>query len=178
MWDIYNDDESFQRIARGRGYHDAKLLAKVLYGKQAKQNLNQNEKLEAKSSNTKKLNVHFCQNVGKLVLDSAMLSEEEHENDFDFMWRTQDYSFQTIKINEDFNRDEDRDGYRIYVYTTKLELHQLRMIKEKYLVFLVTFCRKQTACVNVDFYKKKKSYKIRNKLLLLVHIRQMNMFFP
>ena len=103
MWDIYNDDESFQRIARGRGYHDAKLLAKVLYGKQAKRNLNQNEKLEAKSSNTKKLNVHFCQNVGKLVLDSAMLSEEEHENDFDFMWRTQDYSFQTIKIIERAN---------------------------------------------------------------------------
>ena len=32
MWDLYNDDDSFQRLARGRGFHDANLLAKVLYG--------------------------------------------------------------------------------------------------------------------------------------------------
>ena len=32
MWDLYDDDESFQRLARGRGFHDANLLAKVLYG--------------------------------------------------------------------------------------------------------------------------------------------------
>merc|ERR1712233_176807 len=92
------------------------LLAKVLYGKQAKQNLNQDEKLETKSGNTKKLNVHFCHNVGKMVLDSTILSEEERENEFDFMWRTQDYSFQAIKINEDFNRDEDGVKTDVFVF--------------------------------------------------------------
>ena len=34
MRELYNDDESFQRMARGRGTHDAMFLANVLYGKQ------------------------------------------------------------------------------------------------------------------------------------------------
>ena len=34
MWELYDDDESFQRMARGRGTHDAMFLANVLYGKQ------------------------------------------------------------------------------------------------------------------------------------------------
>ena len=59
MWELYEDDESFQRMGKGKGAkchekgHDAKLLAKVLYGKKVPQisenairekHVNQNEK--------------------------------------------------------------------------------------------------------------------------------------
>ena len=37
-WEMYVDDESFQDLAEGKVFHDAKLLARVLYGEKASEN--------------------------------------------------------------------------------------------------------------------------------------------
>ena len=100
MWDLYDDDESFQRLARGRGFHDAALLARVLYGKQAR--LQQEAGLAAgkvreAAAGNKKLSVQFRREAGLLTLDATILREDEKEADFDYLWRTRDYSFQPVK---------------------------------------------------------------------------------
>ena len=63
MWELYADDESFQRMARGRGVHDAKLLAKVLYGnkvvKQSKNNKKEATKVESDKNNKKNKQIQF-----------------------------------------------------------------------------------------------------------------------
>ena len=98
MWDLYNDDECFQRLARGRGFHDADLLAKVLYGKQIKKKDNDKEKNKIKEDKCEKHHVQFRSEVGKMKLDSSILRDDEDEDNFDYLWRSQDYSFQPVKI--------------------------------------------------------------------------------
>ena len=91
MWDLYDDDESFQRLARGRGFHDADLLAKVLYGKKAKkesQNEKENHKMKPKTKNVK-----FSEGQGRLTIDSEFKAKNEDEADFDYLWRCPDYSY-------------------------------------------------------------------------------------
>jgi len=110
MWDLYDDDESFQRLARGRGFHDANLLAKVLYGTNGRQS-NYNERKNCESSEkivkNKKCSVKFQNDIGKFKLDGNILNEDEDKNDFDFLWRTKDYSFQPIKNNADYIKNEE-----------------------------------------------------------------------
>ena len=103
MWDLYNDDECFQRLARGRGFHDADLLAKVLYGKQIKKKVDHADQEEKKTLKDRKVdkpdkhNVQFRNTIGKMKLDSTILSGDEKEDHFDYLWRSQDYSFQPVK---------------------------------------------------------------------------------
>ena len=97
MWDLYNDDECFQRLARGRGFHDADLLAKVLYGKQIKKKEDYEEKKKIKEEKCAKHHVQFRNELGKMRLDSTILSEDENEDNFNYLWRSQDYSFQPVK---------------------------------------------------------------------------------
>ena len=96
MWDLYDDDESFQRLARGRGFHDANLLAKVLYGKKAIVKQNENEENNKSKSKTK--NVKFRKEEGKFTFDSEL--QDPHEcldlDNFDYLWRSQDYSFKGV----------------------------------------------------------------------------------
>ena len=109
-WDLYNDDESFQRLARGRGFHDANLLAKVLYGdgKQGKYNkVEENCDINEKIVKDKKCSVQFRNEIGVFQLDAKLLNEDENENDFDFLWRTKDYSFQPVKDISDFVKNAD-----------------------------------------------------------------------
>jgi len=47
MWDIYDDDDSFEKMAKAKVMHDARLLAKVLYGK-GKTNTAQAQTTESK----------------------------------------------------------------------------------------------------------------------------------
>ena len=101
MWDLYNDDECFQRLARGRGFHDADLLAKVLYGKQIKKKEENQEDKQIKEEKCKKFvkhNVQFQVEMGKMKLDSTILGEDEKEDNFEYLRRSQDYSFQPVKI--------------------------------------------------------------------------------
>ena len=93
MWDIYNDDDSFQRLARGRGFHDAELLAKVLYG--MKQCKIQDSKRPAQQP--KHLKVHFRQEKGSLSFDNSLNVEDCKDQEFEYLWRNKDYSFQPIK---------------------------------------------------------------------------------
>ena len=86
MWELYEDDESFQRMAKGKGAkghgkgHDAKLLAKVLYGKKVSQisekavtdkQVNQDEKKKVAE------HVQFKQTEGKFIIDSTLMKEEQ-----------------------------------------------------------------------------------------------------
>ena len=91
MWDLYDDDQSFQRLARGRGFHDANLLAKVLYGKKAL--VKENEKEENNKSKSKSKNVKFLREEGKLTIDSDWDDPGERSDEFDYLWRSQDYSY-------------------------------------------------------------------------------------
>ena len=91
MWDLYDDDESFQRLARGRGFHDANLLAKVLYGKKAIVKQNENEENNKSKSKTK--NVKFRKEEGKFTIDSELQDPSECSDEFDYLWRSQDYSY-------------------------------------------------------------------------------------
>ena len=92
MWDLYNDDESFQRLARGRGHHDANLLAKVLYGKKALVQENENEENNGKSKSKSK-NVKFRTDEGELRIDPELQDPSECSDDFDYLWRSQDYTY-------------------------------------------------------------------------------------
>ena len=94
MWDLYDDDESFQRLARGRGFHDANLLAKVLYGKKAIVKQNENEENNKSKSKTK--NVKFRKEEGKFTFDSELQDPHECLDKFDYLWRSQDYSFKGV----------------------------------------------------------------------------------
>ena len=91
MWDLYDDDESFQRLARGRGFHDANLLAKVLYGKKAL--VKENEIEENNSSKSKSKNVKFGKEEGKFTIDSELQDPSEGSEEFDYLWRSQDYTY-------------------------------------------------------------------------------------
>ena len=91
MWDLYDDDESFQRLARGRGFHDANLLAKVLYGKQALVKENENEENNKRQSKSK--NVKFLKDEGKFTIDSEFQDPSESSEEFDYLWRAQDYTY-------------------------------------------------------------------------------------
>ena len=93
MWDLYDDDESFQRLARGKGFHDANLLAKVLYGKKAIVKQNENEENNKSKSKTK--NVKFRREEGKFTFDSELQDSNDIDN-FDYLWRSQDYSFKVV----------------------------------------------------------------------------------
>ena len=110
MWELYDDDESFQRMAKGKGAkghgkgHDAKLLAKVLYGKTVSQisekairdkQGNQDEKKKVAE------HVQFKQTEGKFIIDSTLMKEEEEEES-EYMSRSKDYTFQPVKTTLDF----------------------------------------------------------------------------
>ena len=104
MWDMYNDDDSFQRLARGRGFHDGQLLAKVLYGKQVKQQnkIEEENKKHKTVMKNKHLKVNFNHEPGDLALDQSLGSKEENCDDFEYLWRTRDYSFHRVKNCSDF----------------------------------------------------------------------------
>ena len=91
MWDLYDDDESFQSLARARGFHDASLLAKVLYGEKALVKENGNE--ENNKSKSKSKNVKFRKEEGKFMIDSEFQDPSECTDEFDYLWRSQDYSY-------------------------------------------------------------------------------------
>ena len=91
MWDLYDDDESFQRLARGRGFHDARLLAKVLYGKKATVRENENEENNKSKSKTK--NVKFRKDEGNFTIDLEFQEPSQCSDEFDYLWRSQDYSY-------------------------------------------------------------------------------------
>ena len=110
MWELYEDDESFQRMAKGKGAkghgkgHDAKLLAKVLYGKKVSQisekaitdkQVNQDEKKKVAE------HVQFKQTEGKFIINSTLMKEEEEEES-EYMSRSKDYTFQPVKTALDF----------------------------------------------------------------------------
>ena len=97
MWDLYDDDESFQRLARGRGFHDANLLAKVLYGKNAL--VKEKEIEENNNSKSKSKNVKFRKEEGKFTIDSELQDPSECTDEFDYLWRSQDW---TTALREGF----------------------------------------------------------------------------
>ena len=107
MWELYSDDDSFQRMARGRGFHDAAFLANVLYGKNAKLAKHPPEYNEPKRKNEEKSKVSFQTEVGTFRIDQSLLDAEEDkqlqkENDFEYLWRAKDYSFLPVRRSEDF----------------------------------------------------------------------------
>merc|ERR1719481_1228396 len=116
MWELYADDESFQRMARGRGVHDAKLLAKVLYGnkvvKQSNNKTKEATKVESDKNNKKNKQIQFQEGEGRFVIDSSLLSEDEDGEGTEFMARTKDYTFQPVKTSQDFVKLEDSTGVR------------------------------------------------------------------
>ena len=89
MWELYADDESFQRMARGRGVHDAKLLAKVLYGnkvvKRNKNEIKEATKVESDKNNKNNKQIKFQEGEGRFVIDSSLLSEDEDGEGTEFM---------------------------------------------------------------------------------------------
>ena len=118
MWDLYNDDESFQRLARGRGFHDANLLAKVLYGKKAEA-LNAQDDNETKNKMLhKKCHVTFNSEVGNCKIDNTF--SEPSDTSFDYLWRTKDYSFQKVKDIRDYSSPEDGVKTDVILFDRKI----------------------------------------------------------
>ena len=96
MWDLYDDDESFQRLARGKGHHDANLLAKVLYGKKALVQENKNSFINEENKRKIKSNrktVKFRKDEGKFTIDPELQDASDCSTEFDYLWRSQDYSY-------------------------------------------------------------------------------------
>ena len=103
MWDCYENDESFQLMARGKLYHDAKLLAKVLYGKAASRTkTKESSSLKEKKAERTKDKISFSCEPGTFSVDSSLVEESEETN---YVSRTTDYSFQPVKTPLDFNSD-------------------------------------------------------------------------
>ena len=105
MWELYEDDESFQRMAKGKGAkghgkgHDAKFLEKVLYGRKMSKiieisitnnHVNQDEKKKVSE------HVQFKQTEGTFIIDSTLLKEDD-EGESEYMSRSKDYTFQPVK---------------------------------------------------------------------------------
>ena len=117
MWDLYADDESFQRIARGKGFHDAKLLAKVLYGKKGAEKEKEMEKKEIEVAERKKVrDVRFKENPGKFEIDPKLIADEEDSEDAIFVSRTKDYTFKPVKSVDEFVAAEESFGAETDVY--------------------------------------------------------------
>ena len=85
MWELYDDDESFQRMARGRGVHDAKLLARVLYGKKTAKKSEKSIKVpteENKNKGDRKgKHIQFKEVEGRFLIDSSLMSEDDEDDD-------------------------------------------------------------------------------------------------
>ena len=115
MWELYDDDESFQRMARGRGVHDAKLLARVLYGKKTAKKSEKSIKVpteENKNKGDRKgKHIQFKEVEGRFLIDSSLMSEEDEDDaDIEFLARTRDYTFQPVKTSQDFLKEDDVGG--------------------------------------------------------------------
>ena len=103
MWEMYEDDESFQRMARGKGVHDAKLLARVLYGKTSVRENEVGPKVKRKRQSDD--HVHFKLGEGKFEVDSKLLQKEDNCEETVFMSRGKDYTFKPVKECSDFRDD-------------------------------------------------------------------------
>merc|ERR1712243_230219 len=102
MWDYYNDDDFFQKMAREKVTHDAELLAKVLYGKEVRNRKNPLERKNKEENGSKtKGSVKFCQEEGKFSVDKSLLEEVEEEGST-LVSRGKDHSFLPVKELEDF----------------------------------------------------------------------------
>eukprot|EP00092_Neocalanus_flemingeri_P076126 GFUD01094379.1.p1 GENE.GFUD01094379.1~~GFUD01094379.1.p1 ORF type:complete len:170 (+),score=47.89 GFUD01094379.1:28-537(+) len=112
MWELYDDDQSFQRMAQGRGKHDAMFLAQVLYGKQENKTRNEPPKDNLKNEiELKKTGGHvqFRCEEGKFRIDPALLEQREEEES-EYMSRAKDYTFQPVKSCLDFVKNEQCSG--------------------------------------------------------------------
>ena len=75
---MYVDDESFQDLAEGKVFHDAKLLARVLYGEEASESSGETTKViqdGANQSKRRKEHIQFKEEVGNLTIDSTLLKK-------------------------------------------------------------------------------------------------------
>jgi len=84
MWDIYDDDDSFEKMAKAKVMHDARLLAKVLYGK-GKTNTTQAQTTESKPA-TKiqegpktRREVKFSAQSGKFFVHPSLMHDDCHQ---------------------------------------------------------------------------------------------------
>jgi len=114
---MYEDDETFQRMARGKGFHDAAFLAKILYGKKGSKKVEDTVRKETKEKKSS-VHVQFNCKEGKFTVDSSMLGDEDKENDYEyeFVSRTTDYTFKPVKTSSDFVNDEELSGVKTDVY--------------------------------------------------------------
>ena len=110
MWDTYEDDDSFQKLAQVRGFHDGILLARVLYGKQAVRD-NQERREETNKERAKAKNVQFRREEGRVVIDPAFRTStqslETESQEFDYLWRCQDYSYKPVKKISEYMETEE-----------------------------------------------------------------------
>jgi len=84
MWDIYDDDDSFEKMAKAKVMHDARLLAKVLYGK-GKTNTAQAQTTESKpatkiqeGTKTRK-ELKFSSQSGQFSVHPSLVYDDCHQ---------------------------------------------------------------------------------------------------
>ena len=112
MFEVYNDDELFQGMARGT--HDAVILATVLYGKQESKK-SERPQTNLKNGNKEKKNgrrVQFRCGEGRFKIDPELLGEEDGE----YMSRSKDNTFQPVKTSLDFVKNDQCSGVQTDVY--------------------------------------------------------------
>ena len=100
MWQLYENDESFQIMAKEKVTHDGQLLEKVLYGKEAKHNEHENPGQKKKIE--KNGNFRFSFQKGSFSVDASLLGDEESGH-IQYVSRTKDYSFLPVKTQEDLH---------------------------------------------------------------------------
>ena len=103
MWRLYENDESFQIMAKEKVTHDGQLLEKVLYGKEAKHIKYENQGQKKKKE--KKGNLRFSFQKGSFSVDASLLGDEESGN-MKYVSRTKDYKFLPVKTQEDLHHGD------------------------------------------------------------------------
>ena len=106
MWDLYEDDDSFQKLAQVRGFHDGLLLARVLYGQGAEGGQERRREGNNKTKSGVKT-VRFRREEGRLTIDAAFRRQSETEGEIDYQWRCQDYSYKPLKKITDYMNTEE-----------------------------------------------------------------------
>ena len=102
MWQLYESDESFQKMAKEKVTHDGQLLEKVLYGKDAK-----HENYESpKQKKRRKGNIRFSIESGSFSVDASLLSRDEESGNMSFVSRTKEYTLLPVKTQEDLTHDD------------------------------------------------------------------------
>ena len=56
---------------------------------------------------SKSKNVKFRRDEGKITIDSEFRNQDDVEEDFDYLWRCQDYSYKPVKKISDYMKTEE-----------------------------------------------------------------------